>query len=153
MKNLKTIIGTLVLTVFLFGCQTNEELVEFETSSEINQASRNYRGDDENSSNEDTTMLFEFNPFTTAIQQQNIRDEFDLYLEIKTIVSCNTTRPQREVWTVTNISPTEFYTILVQLGYVNSIPPPETLLTDEDDEIKEEFALFSVTYNGDCSSN
>ena len=38
MKNLRTIVTLLVLTVMTFSCQTNDELVELETLNEVDKS-------------------------------------------------------------------------------------------------------------------
>ena len=151
MKNLKTIIGTLVLTVFLFGCQTNDETTELQLLSEV-EVGENTNSNQNQGRNETISILIQYNDDVSESYKQGVRDEFSSFFTFINIVPC---QPNKERWVITLISEEEFSEALEELGY--KIRDTNTLDANGDDEVtgNQMIALrimfFNIMYDVDCS--
>lgn len=150
MKTLKTIITLLVLTVTMFGCQTNDELVEFES---LNKNNLNIQNSDKQLINVTgfTNVIIEYKKNLSEQEKEQIRNSFSNDFNFITIDQCF---GNKEVWVLEYIVYHDYFEILSNLYDLNDIVT--NLGVDGDEEIPDpSIAIplpnFKIKYDGNCS--
>lgn len=139
MKNVKTIITLLVLTVTMFSCQTNDdELIE------INETVTSKTGQ---SISTNKFIFIEYDPGVSALQKQQIRDEFEQAgLVFVSVTSCG---KNSEVWEVEDLSFGDFLDIMIYLEYV--LPDPTDLDAGSGDAYPIDTQYFEIFFSANCN--
>lgn len=130
MKNVKTIITLLVLTMTVFSCQTNDELVELEElNNNLPQTNRNLS---DSSLLQETTVkvLVTYPDNVTTRDKILLRRAFESHLDILSFYDCNSdfVIEKKEVWVIdASVSASDFTNI------VTTVLIDTTGVADEDE--------------------
>ena len=100
MKNLKTIITLLVLTMTVFSCQTNDELVEME---EMTFSKSLEEVVDDEVSYSEVLITYDLSIVDSEFKRQEIRLHYkEFHLGEFVIIKCSTLSDNQELWRLEN---------------------------------------------------